>query len=101
MSELDPHKNISGEQRQLQLFSPILPASNAFVQRQEAVNAISQHLLCNTLFMTRSGVGGVPARLFAGSSLEPLRRRSRSKIELVRSRHRIPVASPPHLHGLV
>ena len=57
----DPNKHVSGKQWEIQLFLPVLPAANAAVEWQEAVDVLFFQLSGNMFFMMGTGVGCIPA----------------------------------------
>src|ERR1700723_2064592 len=61
--EGNAHKDITREQRELQLFPAVLPTPHRPVQGQEARDAVPLDLLNHALFVARAGVEGVPAAL--------------------------------------
>jgi hypothetical protein len=63
LGEQDVHKNIAGKQHQLDFLAPVLPASNRAIEREKALDSSFLELLCYPLFVPRTGIGGIPARV--------------------------------------
>jgi hypothetical protein len=57
------NEDVTGKERQLQLFAAVFPPAQATVERQKTIDPAVLYLLLNSLFVARPGVGYVPVEI--------------------------------------
>src|SRR5437667_7804782 len=63
ITQRQPHEDVAGKKRQLQLHAPILPATHGVIEWKKILNGSLQELLRYTLFVVRTSVGNIPVGL--------------------------------------